>query len=529
MITVRHILSMPAFNGFEIIAGEDGLKRSVSSVSVMDAPDIHNWLKGGEILLTTGYIMRDNPLEIANLIKNINKAGAAALFIKLKRFIDILPQEIIDLANRLDFPLVSLPINCAFTDVINPALSYIINEQTKKLQHSEKIHKSFTQLVINGGDTQQIIDTLSDILHRDTAFYDTYFKKIFLSCKNKDFEDFLKDTSLNKILEQYPHFSIKIDNVTYGYIVLQDSGTYNFMKDFDEIAVEHASTVLKLDIQKKISNQQIEYKYRHEFIQDLILNNIKSLEEVNFRANLYGWSFDEGIITLIVDIDNFKAQYLNIKSNYTLEKMRDNIFDISKSLITKHFSQTIYGELSDSIVFLLKPNGHSEEAFTASVRKVCENIRISTLEKTKFTVTIGVGGYKASVMDTYISYQEAQKAVKFGRILYNINRTVFYSELRIYRFLESIYSTKESKEFCKFTLGKLKEHDLKYHSDLLGTLHCIDQNNWNLKAASEEMFIHYNTIKYRYKKICELLGSDLNYYEERLQISLALKLIQMEN
>lgn len=60
----------------------------------------------------------------------------------------------------------------------------------------------------------------------------------------------------------------------------------------DRITVEHASTVLKLNIQKEISNHQMEQKYRGEFIQDLLLNNIRTVEEANNRATLYGWKMD---------------------------------------------------------------------------------------------------------------------------------------------------------------------------------------------------------------------------------------------
>jgi purine catabolism regulator len=44
---------------------------------------------------------------------------------------------------------------------------------------------------------------------------------------------------------------------------------------------------------------------------------------------------------------------------------------------------------------------------------------------------------------------------------------------------------------------------------LLDTLRCIVRHNWNLRAASAEMYVHYNTIKNRFKKISDLLGVDL--------------------
>lgn len=41
------------------------------------------------------------------------------------------------------------------------------------------------------------------------------------------------------------------------------------------------------------------------------------------------------------------------------------------------------------------------------------------------------------------------------------------------------------------------------------------------------MYIHYNTIKYRYRKIAEILDVDLEDIEERFIISMSIKLIRM--
>lgn len=138
------------FEDFQILAGEGGLNKTVSTVSIMDAPDIYNWMKGGEFLVTTGYIMKDNPLELKNLVIKLHEHGAAALGIKIGRFIEILPQEVKETGDKLNFPIIYVPKWYAFTDIINPVLSRIVNTQAKKLMMSEDIHKTFTQMVIQG-------------------------------------------------------------------------------------------------------------------------------------------------------------------------------------------------------------------------------------------------------------------------------------------------------------------------------------------------------------------------------------------
>ena len=151
---------MNQFQNFKVLAGEGGLNRKVSTVTVMDAPDIYNWMKGGEFLITTAYIMKDNTLELKNLVIKLNENGASALGIKIGRFIEELPPEVKKTADMLNFPIIYIPTDFAFSDVIHPVLSKIVNMQAKKLMMSEKIHKSFTQIVIEGKGTNHIIETL---------------------------------------------------------------------------------------------------------------------------------------------------------------------------------------------------------------------------------------------------------------------------------------------------------------------------------------------------------------------------------
>ena len=65
MIRLRDILAMDIFRNFKIIAGKNGSDREVKTVSVMDAPDIYKWMKGGEFLITSGYVVKDQPEYLA--------------------------------------------------------------------------------------------------------------------------------------------------------------------------------------------------------------------------------------------------------------------------------------------------------------------------------------------------------------------------------------------------------------------------------------------------------------------------------
>jgi len=97
----------------------------------------------------------------------------------------------------------------------------------------------------------------------------------------------------------------------------------------------------------------------------------------------------------------------------------------------------------------------------------------------------------------------------------------------VYRLLYTIYKNEETKEFYKEKLSAILEHDKNYNSELLKTLLCIIDNDWNLKNSAKDMFVHYNTMKYRYKKICELMEDDLNNSESKMNLLLAVRIYQL--
>jgi len=508
------------FEDFKVIAGKGGLERNISTVSVMDAPDIYNWMKGGEFLITTAYIMKGDPLELKDLVIKLDKNGASALGLKLGRFIMELPLEVKETADKLNFPIIYIPVSYAFTDVINPVLASIVNTQAKKLEMSEKIHKCFTQIVIEGKGTTDIVDMLYGILDKDLVFIDLVSNKTYIRGNSEDFQKDIR----KKLLDKYYKYPVQTGSSIYGYIIIKD----NKLEGLDKRTIEHASTVLKLNIQKEISNRQIEQKYKDEFIQDLILNNIRTVEEANNRASLYGWKMDKGLSCLIVDIDDFKEQFISLKGTKCLEEEKKNLFNLAKDVIKKNLYKYYYTTYSDSIVFLVEPDLKSKDEFFKKLQNISKRIREKVSSYSDFTVTVGIGSYKESILDVYISFVEAQKAVRIGRTIYGNNYTHVYSELGIYKMLYDLSLKEDSSIFCNKYLDELIKYDVENNGEYMKTLDCLIKNDWNLKQTSEELFIHYNTMKYRFNKICNLVNLELNDGENKFIIELCLKLMKMK-
>lgn len=102
-----------------------------------------------------------------------------------------------------------------------------------------------------------------------------------------------------------------------------------------------------------------------------------------------------------------------------------------------------------------------------------------------------------------------------------------FDELGVYRILVDSRNRAELERFAYDLLGPLIEADRRTSSDLLRTLEAVLRCNGNLRQASRELYVHYNTLRYRAARISEITKVDLSSAEGRLNLQLALKIVRM--
>jgi len=59
-VTLADLLLSNFLKNATVLAGEKGLSKKVTSVTVLDSPDAHQYLRGGELVITTAYSILDD-------------------------------------------------------------------------------------------------------------------------------------------------------------------------------------------------------------------------------------------------------------------------------------------------------------------------------------------------------------------------------------------------------------------------------------------------------------------------------------
>lgn len=116
--TLREVLRLPAFAGCAVRGGVAGLERRVSGVNLTDTPDYARWLAQGELLITTGFAIADDPWAVGALLPTAVEKGLSGVGIKPGRYLPKpLPTELTETADRLGLPLLELPGDVRFTEL----------------------------------------------------------------------------------------------------------------------------------------------------------------------------------------------------------------------------------------------------------------------------------------------------------------------------------------------------------------------------------------------------------------------------
>lgn len=527
------MLTDERFSDFSLLSGAAGIGREISTVTVVDTPDGSEWLTGDELVITTAFMLKDDENALLGFLRLLNLKKVSGLCIKAGRYIQDIPKSACRLADELQLPLILIPGKYSFADIINPVLSQIVNQQTAKLMQANIIHAKFTELAISDARIPDILTTLALIIGVPSAYLDLDSQRFWYSDPSSELAQSLRHLDPALLSERsLNEFDIHITanhKQRFGYLIFQ-KGTFDSHSDSSiQTAIENAATNIILRKQTIISNRQVAEQYKNALVHDLLINNIKSEAEIHNRSNIYGWDFHNGGIVAVVDINNIKQRFteqISTNTNHLLENIAMEIFSISIEEMKKQYLNSHYMKLSDIIAFIVTVEPEDRANIAEGMERVFRSIQ-SRLKKLPFTITLGVGSYCEKISEVHRSYEEARAAINLGYTLNWYDRALFYDEMSLFRILVPILESPDAMSCCKRCLEPLVEYDRENGRYLLETLRQISRSDWNFKLAAERMFLHPNSVKYRFDQICSLLNMNLRERNNRLLVELALLIDMM--
>ncbi len=545
-ISVEDMLKLDIMKNCTLIAGFRGIRNTISRVNIMADPDILEWIAEGEFLLTTAYFFKSKSIkEQKEMIKVCVDNDLAGIGIKISPYIENMDQEVIEYANKLNFPIVDIHHEIPLSDIMMIAIREIFNKQASLLERIENVHEQLMNVMLEGKGFNEVLTIIqeniknpvvlclsfsNEVIGKYGDVSDSIIKefqneiKVFYESNSS--KERLKKLNEDKVLVGGKYVDrmimpISLKDQVHGHIF---SWSTNMpLGGFDLAIIESASTTIALSILQNLSVQEVELRYRSDFFEDLISTDAKRKLKALDRARYFNLKEEDYYLIEVMSIKFKDQEFTDMDLEFDGYGDYVNIFVKSiEELISYYDLEGIVSTKLNGIQILLGfPDAKN---INKKIKNFNERLKEAFYSKYRhLDLKVGVGRVYKNLENVYRSFLDAVRTVRIGKTITS-NEIVTYDELGIYKILCQDYLNEELEDFYNSTLKDLVDYDNKKTTDLIPTLESYFRNNGNLTKISKDLFTHYNTVLYRISRINEITGMNLDDPHHRLNLEIALKI-----
>jgi len=547
---LKELLSLPIYANAKVLAGHNGMTNSVQSVNIMDAPDIINYLKPQELLLTTGYAMKDQPEALLSLVKSMAEVGCAGLAIKTKRFLQEVPSEVLQCSEKLQFPILELSLEHSLGDICNDSLSHILEKRTDELHYALTTHKQFSQMIMQGKSTVDVIEALSLLINSPVMLMNpqggllyrssSMTEKLYLALTSELQAELISPSSHSSYsipftfaltpysaVELYPIVTFQLE----GLLIVLTSDISKHFNNLTKHAMEQAANVIGLELIKKQAVKERSRRYKNEFFSDFVDGLITSEQELIHRSKNYDLLNHPVYVSIVAkrdtSFDTFRPSS-TLESDGRFISERDRHYNLLKSEFAKLDLRFVLFTKNEYFCFLTALKA-SQEIAKGKEDKFLGQLKHMVLylsEQHGIPISIGIGNPVSKLTQIPLSYKEAIEALQTG---YDARKKQFVQPYRAKNFnnLLRMIPKEELKEYYEETFKDLLGIEGKERSDLLKTLSTFYDTHCQLAETAKQLFVHRNTVTYRLEKCERLTGRDLRDPVESLRFRTAFSMESM--
>lgn len=274
-------------------------------------------------------------------------------------------------------------------------------------------------------------------------------------------------------------------------------------------AAEVISLVALVELNHQRELLEKEQAYRDEFVRDLLFNNFDKIEEIFKAGEIWGCNFLLSHIVLV------------LQPKFGGSGRTENISNL-RTKIESYFSSKIVGSivgLLGNFIVIIFPKDKQENTWKKRIRETYSGL---AMEIPDWEFDAGVGKVYESVKMLYRSYQQAKVALELGKMVMSDSRLAFFEDLGAVRLFYN-QNELDLNEYFEEVLGPLEHYDRDNGGSLLTTLWYYLAANRDSSLIAKKLFIHANTLRYRLRKIEELLEINLDDEQARFNIYAALQ------
>jgi purine catabolism regulator len=437
----------------------------------------------------------DQQIHVLRLLRSRNASGL--VICSIGYFLHDVSSKLISEANIIGLPIIVMPPEITYEEIIRPLLSALLNIRYNDLTAILQIQRTMNLMALRQEEIHTILRFLMDVLKKEIAFMDNdnnliyggrdihgEFPQGFYQIPNKN------DSSNILYERKCLRYAVVFRDYYYGSIILLN---------VEQLDVERIHLVLSNTLQpimfvnrrkiSRFSTNELNIKNFFYTLRDRGFRNISDMFE---SAERIGISIYGKHIMIMIHLEEISEKGIiqEVQKLVSMENRQNEYFAFDNNLILILSSLTSYEEDID---------------------------RIKKLYGSIFSLLKGHMLFRMSVSTPYEDAVEFEKAyhqtllaLKVGEKSYPDQGYIFYHDLGIYGLLYTNYRFSREGAGVHRDILKLRKYDKKHGGRFVDTLQILSirQENENIETIAKEMNIHKNTLLYRKNKIAEILGHD---------------------
>lgn len=540
---MRDLLQLPSMAGTTVLAGQGGLDRMVLGVNVMEVPDIADWVKPNALLVTTGFPLaggegqREGTVNFSQLVNDLHSRQLAGLGIKVGRYVDRIDPETLALADERGFPVLGLPRELAFDDLLRQTYARLNELTAGVLERIDALHRALTHLVLEGGGLDQIAAEVARVLELGVLITSTDGRER-AAALSESLRSTLEQAGL---MESGGRFRVERAGseptpLGDGELRLQPivaggshlarlicfSSERPLSRD-DVVAMERAATVAALLITRQEAVAAVENKYRGDFLRDVFMGRAGDGAYVTEHAASLGWDLTRPMNVVLAELDPMPAHEPSVAGD--VRRSWQERFATAWRQICEGRRPVVPTVDFTSEVVALVPAGEPAPDGSDSVDQLVSAVR-GDRGGGRRPFSVGVSRLVTAPDQLPEAYLQARRATEVGRRVGGGGGSTRFDDLGIHRLIALIPDPAEARSFAVDVLGELAE-DTEEGADLRTTLQILLDHNLNVAEAARQQYFHYNTMRYRVNKLERLLGPFTSDPHLRLDVAVALQVLQL--
>jgi purine catabolism regulator len=410
------------------------------------------------------------------------------------------------------------------------------------LERVDALHIALTQIVLEGGDLSQIAAELSRVLDLGVLVTSSDGRERAGAMGERtraalDRAGLLDPTGRFRV-EQAAHAAAVVGDgearmlrVVAGgadlarLVCVREDGP---VTPDDVRAMERASAVAALLISRQEAVTAVENKYRGDFLRDVFLGRAGQKGYVLEHAEGFGWDLQRPLVVVVAQIDPMTADEPPVSQSgqrQWQERFSAAWWQVSAGVddgvASVDFSSEVVTLLPTPDAGVPDPDGPAGDVVRRVVRGVAGDRGGG-----RRSFSVGVSRVVGDLGELPEAYAQARRSLEVGRRIHGRGSTTWFDQLGLHRLIALVPDPAELRAFAHDVLGDLAG-TTQEAVDLRVTLQVLLDTNFNVAEAARTQFFHYNTMRYRVGKLERLLGPLGHDPNLRLDVAVALKVLEI--